>query len=102
MLNEAAGRSQPVLIVSHCPGSFDYINKTSNHTTIAVAGHTHGGQIAPFGKALVTPTGSGSYVHGWYDRNNASMYVMRGIGTSGLPLRIGARPERLVLDLCPV
>ena len=66
---------------------------------IVIAGHTHGGQIAPFGKAVVTPSGSGSYIHGWYQSGNTSMYVMRGIGTSGPPIRIGARPEILVLDI---
>jgi predicted MPP superfamily phosphohydrolase len=28
--------------------------------------------------------------------------VMRGVGASYLPLRIGARPELLVLDLVPI
>ena len=31
------------------------------------------------------------------------MYVMRGIGTTPwIPLRIGAKPELLVLDLVPI
>jgi predicted MPP superfamily phosphohydrolase len=51
---------------------------------------------------LITPRGSGPYVQGWYYHQNNSMYVMRGVGTSVLPLRIGARPELLVLDLLPI
>jgi predicted MPP superfamily phosphohydrolase len=66
---------------------------------LVLSGHTHGGQIAPFGITLVTPRGSGSYVKGWYHQEGHSMYVMRGIGTTGVPLRIGATPELLVLDI---
>jgi predicted MPP superfamily phosphohydrolase len=91
------------IVVSHCPGSFDHL-KSYSHShkqTICISGHTHGGQIAPFGRVLVTPRGSGCYVQGWYHAQNNSMYVMRGVGTSVFPLRIGARPELLVLDLIP-
>jgi predicted MPP superfamily phosphohydrolase len=66
-----------------------------------ISGHTHGGQIAPFGHALYTPAGSGRYVKGWYRKGNNSMYVMRGIGTAHFPIRLGASPELLVLDLIP-
>jgi predicted MPP superfamily phosphohydrolase len=69
---------------------------------IVISGHTHGGQIAPFGQALVTPPGSGPYVKGWYRRGRNWMYVMRGVGTSSVPVRLGARPEMLVMDLVPV
>jgi predicted MPP superfamily phosphohydrolase len=93
--------SSPVLVISHCPGSFDRLPNSTRNQKIVISGHTHGGQIAPFGKVLLTPPGSGSYVKGWYHRRNSSMYVMRGVGASYLPLRIGARPELLVLDLIP-
>jgi len=93
--------SSPVLVISHCPGSFDRLPSSARSQKIVISGHTHGGQIAPFGRALVTPPGSGRYVKGWYRRGNNSMYVMRGIGATYVPVRIGARPELLVLDLLP-
>ena len=68
---------------------------------LVLAGHTHGGQIAPFGRAFYTPPGSGSYLRGWYRNGKYAMYVMRGVGTTVIPMRIGARPELLVLDLYP-
>jgi predicted MPP superfamily phosphohydrolase len=89
----------PILLLSHCPGVFDLISTLPLPPTLVLSGHTHGGQIAPFGIALVKPPGSGSYIKGWYHKGNHSLYVMRGVGTSGLPFRIGARPELLVLDL---
>ena len=92
----------PVLVISHCPGSFDRLPSSARSQKIVISGHTHGGQIAPFGKVLVTPPGSGSYVKGWYRKDNNFMYVMRGVGASYLPFRLGARPELLVLDLMPI
>jgi predicted MPP superfamily phosphohydrolase len=94
--------ASPGLIISHCPGNFGRMTEGSRSRKLVISGHTHGGQIAPFGKALVTPPGSGRYVQGWYRRGKNLMYVMRGVGTSYLPVRIGARPELLVLDLMPI
>jgi len=102
MLNNSSVGVSAHIVISHCPKSFDFIKPDSHKQTICIAGHTHGGQIAPFGQVLLTPPGSGSYVHGWYQHGNNCMYVLRGIGTSVVPLRIGARPELLVLDLSPI
>jgi predicted MPP superfamily phosphohydrolase len=86
------------LLVSHCPAIMDDLNH--DFPFLIISGHTHGGQIAPFGLALITPPGSGDYVRGWYHKGNTAMYVMKGIGTTpGMPLRIGCKPEIFVLDL---
>jgi uncharacterized protein len=98
-LNAVLSEGHPSLLICHCPAGFDQIPYHSTAPVIAISGHTHGGQIAPFGNAIITPPGSGDYVHGWYRRGNASMYVTRGIGTSVVPIRIGSRPEMLVVDL---
>jgi predicted MPP superfamily phosphohydrolase len=95
-----AVRGQTILIISHCPACFDAICSISKGRVLVIAGHTHGGQIAPFGVAISTPEGSGPYIKGWYHKGMHSMYVMRGIGTTpGLPIRIGVRPEVLVLEI---
>ncbi len=99
ILKSVPDRSDSILVISHCPESFDSMTFLSHSPVVVLSGHTHGGQIAPFGVTLVTPPGSGPYVQGWYRRGKHSMYVMRGVGTSGVPLRIGARPELLVLDV---
>ena len=100
ILNHYSSNRSPVLVISHCPESFDHLPTFSHNPLIVLSGHTHAGQIAPFGVVLHTPKGSGCYVQGWYHKGKHSMYVMRGIGTTpGIPLRIGARPEVLVLDL---
>jgi predicted MPP superfamily phosphohydrolase len=40
------------------------------------------------------------YVSGKYTRENSSLYVTRGIGTVGIPARIGAPPEITLIRLC--
>lgn len=68
---------------------------TFSHT---FSGHTHGGQINIFGHCPFIPDGSGNYIKGWYKINTHHLYVSRGIGTSILPIRIGARPEVAIFD----
>jgi predicted MPP superfamily phosphohydrolase len=41
-----------------------------------------------------------NYVYGLYRNGPNSLYVTRGIGTVGLPARIGAPPEIALIRLC--
>jgi len=45
------------------------------------------------------PQGSGRYLKGWYTNEEPKMYISRGIGTSILPIRFGARAEMVEIDL---
>lgn len=67
---------------------------------LQLSGHTHGGQIFPFGllTKLVYPIGFGLTQ---YDKNTR-VYVSRGAGTWGPPMRIFAKPEVTVFKLMPV
>ena len=92
------------ILIQHCPAFRDaQIVQDANARApfaMMLAGHTHGGQVAPFGHALYRPQGSGRYVNGWYrDAERVPMYVSRGIGTSVVPIRLGAIPEIAVFDL---
>lgn len=60
---------------------------------LMLSGNTHGGQIAPFGIAPLTPRGSGRYIKGWYKECNPQLFVSRGIGTSVIPIRFMSLPE---------
>jgi predicted MPP superfamily phosphohydrolase len=57
---------------------------------LQISGHTHGGQIWPFGYLvrLVIPWVAGSYRDG-----RAQLYVSRGTGFWGPPMRLGAPAE---------
>ena len=80
-----------VLALFHSPAYFDRIAGRCN---LALAGHTHGGQVRfPFLGPLWLPNGCGRFVQGWYQQNGSHMYVSRGIGTSLLPVRFLCRPE---------
>jgi predicted MPP superfamily phosphohydrolase len=58
---------------------------------LQLSGHTHGGQIAPFGP-IVAKAMFGAY-KGLYRIGSSSLYVNRGFGTSGPPTRVAVRPE---------
>ncbi len=87
------------ILLSHNPDSFPRAARLGFDLTLS--GHTHGGQaslefispeIAP--SRLVTP-----YVAGWFQRGAGQLYVNRGIGTVGVPIRVGAPPEITVFEL---
>ena len=70
---------------------------------VAVAGHTHGGQILlPGGFAPVVPQGALSRRHlaGRYELTGGRVLLVSvGIGNSGLPIRLGPIPEILLLEV---
>lgn len=90
------------IILNHCPEYYERIlAECPDHIDIdlVLSGHTHGGQINIFGFAPFLPRGSGKYLKGWYRHQKADMYVSRGIGTSILPVRFGARAEVAVFTI---
>lgn len=66
---------------------------------LQLSGHTHKGQIFPFGflTRLFFPYHSGHYTL----PNGFQLYVSRGTGTWGPPMRVLAPPEITVIDLIP-
>jgi predicted MPP superfamily phosphohydrolase len=87
------------ILLSHNPDVFPVAARQGWDFTLA--GHTHGGQvnfeILHYGLNVArfyTP-----YVYGLYREGRSSIYVTRGIGTIGMPARLGAPPEISVLRL---
>jgi predicted MPP superfamily phosphohydrolase len=68
---------------------------------LTLAGHTHGGQvnIEILGRNLNVARFYTPYVYGLYRSGRSSIYVTRGIGTIGMPARLGAPPEIAALRL---
>ncbi len=88
------------LLLSHNPDVFPVAEKQGYQLTIS--GHTHGGQInlEMLGKNfnvadLVTP-----FTKGTYHINSSSLYVNSGLGTIGVPVRLGSPPEVTLITLC--
>lgn len=68
---------------------------------LILAGHTHGGQLAMEGvrRELNLSRLIYRYTSGWYQNRGTMLYVNRGIGTTGFPIRLGARPEITLFEL---
>jgi Predicted phosphohydrolases len=81
-----------VLLLKHQP----FVNEKENFN-LQLSGHTHGGQIFPF--RLIThfiyPKDYGYFELG----QNKLLYVSRGTGTWGPPVRIFAPPEITIIDI---
>lgn len=90
------------LVLTHCPGHRDRIceeYQSSPKIDLILSGHTHGGQINFFGFAPSMPRGCGRYMSGWYKDREPHLYVSKGVGTSILPIRFGARAEVALFDI---
>ena len=71
---------------------------------LALCGHTHGGQIAPFGLAPYTSSRHGwrygnRYRTGEIDDDGVTVIVSNGVGASWLPIRLGAPPQYHLITL---
>ena len=89
-------RRRPTITVSHSPGSF--AAACAAGVDLALAGHTHGGQIFPFGLLERLQQG---YLAGPYRCGRTQLYVSPGAGYWGPPMRLGSRAEISVLELLP-
>lgn len=93
--------SETKIVLSHCPQHREIIRQQKENLSIdlILSGHTHGGQITFLGMVPFKPRGSGKYLKGWYKESEPKMYVSKGIGTSILPIRLGARAEMVVINI---
>jgi len=83
----------PRLLLTHNP---DLIQDLPDlNIALALAGHTHGGQIGvPILRGLTAPSRYGSkYASGLVQGPTTRVYVSRGVGTVGFAVRIFCRPE---------
>jgi predicted MPP superfamily phosphohydrolase len=91
-------RSRPAVLLSHQPLVLDL--PETEGVSLILSGHTHGGQVSlPVVGAPVGHMNEFKYLRGRFSRGATQLYVTRGTGTIGLPVRFGARPEIAVLRL---
>lgn len=86
----------PVILMSHAPDFADavVVHPRGKSVDFMLSGHSHGGQIRlPFLGPLVLPLFGRKYPAGPYQLGRMQLYVNRGIGTVGLPLRLNCPPE---------
>ncbi len=88
------------ILMSHNPDVFPVAVEQGWDLTFA--GHTHGGQVNVeiLREDLNIARFFTPYVDGLYRLGASSIFVSRGIGTIGLPARLGAPPEVALIRLC--
>lgn len=95
----------PRLVMMHNPNTFDALPPST--APLAVAGHTHGGQIrlpfTPEWSWMTFVKDDEVHADGWieeeYGQPGNRLYVNRGIGFSIVPIRINCPPEVTVFTL---
>jgi hypothetical protein len=92
------------VVMMHHPDTFAGVSAYA--APLAVAGHTHGGQVrlpyTPEWTYLTYVTEARIHVDGWikdYGQAGNRLYVNRGVGFSKLPLRINCPPEITLFTL---
>ena len=106
-----ARQDMPNILLSHNPNAFHRASELG--IELMLAGHTHGGQVqVEILDHRISPARFiTKYIAGLYQRpmtgdsasafrkRYASVYVTRGLGTIGTPLRLGVPPEITLLTL---
>jgi predicted MPP superfamily phosphohydrolase len=99
------GLEEQHIVLSHSPKYRDLIESEISRINMkrpagqklnidyVFSGHSHGGQVTIMGFAPLLPPGVGRYIRGWFRDTSPMLYVSKGIGTSVLPVRFGARAE---------
>ncbi len=85
------------ILLAHRPGAFD--GAAPRGIPLTLAGHIHGGQfylpiLGWSAGRLIT-----KYVMGHFRQGNSQLYVSRGIGVVGVPIRVFVPPEIALLEL---
>lgn len=91
----------PRILLSHHPDYSEEIPKDIR-VDLVISGHTHGGQvqIPMLGIAPIIPSKYGQkYANGLVKNSKTQVYVSRGVGMIGIPVRFSCPPEIALLTL---
>jgi predicted MPP superfamily phosphohydrolase len=85
-----------IIVLKHKP---EVAKEISGLFDLQLSGHLHGGQIFPFIPLIRIAY---PYISGLHELSNGSLiYISRGTGLWGPPMRVLAPPEITVIDLVP-
>jgi predicted MPP superfamily phosphohydrolase len=77
----------PRILLAHNP---TYLDASAGKVALQLSGHMHGGQINPGVHVAAMFT---RYVAGRYERQGTTLWVNRGFGVAGPPVRLESAPE---------
>lgn len=86
------------VLLAHDPDLFPQAQ--AHGVELTLSGHTHGGQLGvPWVRRLSLARLMTQWTAGLYRMGRSWLYVNRGAGTTGPPVRLGAPPELAVITL---
>ncbi|MFC1726129.1 metallophosphoesterase [candidate division KSB1 bacterium] len=87
------------ILLSHNPNTFDLA--AAFNIPLTLSGHTHGGQLVLniFGRPLSISRLATRYVSGTFKNMDSILYVNKGIGYTGPPIRVNASAEIALFTL---
>ena len=98
--------SDTVILLSHSPEILPQVYSTRDKEggvhwfDLVLCGHTHGGKARFVTLSLTSPLKTAQkYMSGVFTDNRATEIVSRGVGMTGLPVRVMCRPEIYLITL---
>ena len=86
------------ILLSHNPDAID--TQFDTPLSLVLSGHTHGGQVViPFFGPPILPVKNKKYSSGLITTAKTKLFISKGVGCSGLPVRFNCYPEIAVLEL---
>ncbi len=91
------------ILLCHDPINWDKNIRGKRKVDLTLSGHTHGGQVSVdfWGETLSPARLVYKQYAGLYSDNFQHLYVNRGFGTSGPPIRLGFNPEITLITFKP-
>ena len=84
----------PGILLNHAPARLPIVEQAGFN--LQLSGHTHGGQFLPF--TWITRRVYGRFTSGLHSFGSLEVYTSTGAGTWGPPIRVGTRPEIILLE----
>ena len=96
---EGRPAGMPAVLLAHDPVLFP--EAAERGVDLVLSGHTHGGQVAVplLARKLNLARLITRFTNGVYKSGTSTLYVNRGLGTTGPPVRLAVAPEIAVLTL---
>lgn len=87
-------RNRASVLLLHAPVHLPV--SESEGISLQLSGHTHGGQFFPY--TLIAKRVWGDFIYGLKRLGNMQVYTSYGAGTWGPPMRVGTRPEIVLIS----
>lgn len=91
----------PKILLCHDPTNWDKSIRNKMKVDLMLSGHTHGGQagIDLVGNFITPAMFVYEQYAGLYQDKDQYLYINRGLGNSGIPIRVGVPPEITLITL---